>query len=78
MLAATARRTVVVADGSKFGRAHLGVVRALEDIDVVVTADTTADAVAPIRAAGVEVVVADGSDGTDGTTAAGTGRNEIP
>jgi DeoR family transcriptional regulator, aga operon transcriptional repressor len=62
MLAAVARRTVVVADGSKFGRAHIGVVRALEDIDVVVTAGTTAEQVAPIRAAGVEVVVADGSD----------------
>jgi DeoR family transcriptional regulator, aga operon transcriptional repressor len=60
MLAATARRTVVVADGSKFGRTHIGVVRPLEDIDVVVTAEVTADAVAPIRAAGVEVVVADG------------------
>ena len=60
MLAATAGRTVVVADGSKFGRAHLGVVRPLEDIDVVVTAGATADAVARIRAAGVAVVVADG------------------
>jgi len=70
MLAATARRTVVVADGSKFGRAHIGVVRALEDIDVVVTAGTTADAVAPIRDAGVEVVVADGS--------ATTGRDHTP
>jgi DeoR family transcriptional regulator, aga operon transcriptional repressor len=76
MLAATARRTVVVADGSKFGRAHIGVVRALEDIDVVVTAETTADAVAPIRAAGVEVVVADGSDGTAGVDPAPNGRNE--
>ena len=71
MLAGSARRTVVVADGSKFGRAHIGVVRALEDIDVVVTAETTADAVAPIRAAGVRVIVADGEPSTD--TA---GRNE--
>ncbi|WP_240347459.1 DeoR/GlpR family DNA-binding transcription regulator [Curtobacterium sp. 24E2] len=70
VLAATARRTVVVADGSKFGRAHIGVVRALEDIDVVVTAEAEADAVATIRAAGVEVVVADGED-----TA---GRNHTP
>ncbi|MGN8049493.1 DeoR/GlpR family DNA-binding transcription regulator [Curtobacterium sp. 22159] len=59
-LADAAGRTVVVADGSKFGRAHIGIVRALEDIDVVVTAGAAADAVAPIRAAGVEVVVADG------------------
>ncbi|KTR40609.1 DeoR faimly transcriptional regulator [Curtobacterium oceanosedimentum] len=63
MLADAARRTVVVADGSKFGRAHLGVVRPLEDIDVVVTAEVTADAVAPIRAAGVRVVVADEDGG---------------
>ncbi|PZO59513.1 MAG: DeoR/GlpR transcriptional regulator [Leifsonia xyli] len=70
MLAATARRTVVVADGSKFGRAHIGVVRALEDIDVVVTAEVEADAVATIRAAGVEVVVADGEDTP--------GRNHTP
>jgi len=76
MLAAAARRTVVVADGSKFGRAHIGVVRALEDIDVVVTAETTSDAVAPIRAAGVEVVVADGSDDTAGVDPAPNGRNE--
>ncbi|WP_182066583.1 DeoR/GlpR family DNA-binding transcription regulator [Curtobacterium sp. ME12] len=65
MLAATARRTVVVADGSKFGRAHIGVVRALEDIDVVVTAGADAAAVATIRAAGAQVVVADGEDRTE-------------
>lgn len=73
MLADAARRTVVVADGSKFGRAHLGVVRPLEDIDVVVTAEVTADAVAPIRAAGVRVVVADEDGG-----AAPDGRKSQP
>ncbi|MBT1676293.1 DeoR/GlpR family DNA-binding transcription regulator [Curtobacterium aurantiacum] len=65
MLAGTARRTVVVADGSKFGRAHIGVVRALEDIDVVVTAEADAAAVATIRAAGAEVIVADGEHRTE-------------
>ncbi|WP_433930376.1 DeoR/GlpR family DNA-binding transcription regulator [Curtobacterium flaccumfaciens] len=65
MLVATARRTVVVADGSKFGRAHIGVVRALEDIDVVVTAEADAAAVATIRAAGAQVVVADGEQHTE-------------
>ena len=65
MLAATARRTVVVADGSKFGRAHIGVVRALEDIDVVVTAEADAAAVATIRAAGAQVIVADGEQHTE-------------
>ncbi|OIH98038.1 MULTISPECIES: DeoR/GlpR family DNA-binding transcription regulator [unclassified Curtobacterium] len=74
MLAASARRTVVVADGSKFGRAHIGVVRALEDIDVVVTAGASADAVATIRSAGVQVLVADGGD--DRT--APSGRNHTP
>ncbi|TSD10276.1 DeoR/GlpR family DNA-binding transcription regulator [Curtobacterium sp. KBS0715] len=65
MLAGTARRTVVVADGSKFGRAHIGVVRALEDIDVVVTAEADAAAVATIRAAGAQVIVADGEQHTE-------------
>ncbi|PCN48369.1 DeoR family transcriptional regulator [Curtobacterium sp. 'Ferrero'] len=60
MLAETARRTVVVADGSKFGRAHVGVVRPLHDIDVVVTAEAPTALVDAVRAAGVEVVVADG------------------
>lgn len=59
MLAETARRTVVVADGSKFGRAHVGVVRPLQDIDVVVTAEAPTALVDAVRAAGVEVVVAD-------------------
>ncbi|WP_175481302.1 DeoR/GlpR family DNA-binding transcription regulator [Curtobacterium sp. MMLR14_010] len=59
MLAATARRTVVVVDGSKFGRAHLGVVRGLDDIDVIVTAEAPSDLVEHVRAAGVQVVVAD-------------------
>ncbi|MBF4615633.1 DeoR/GlpR family DNA-binding transcription regulator [Curtobacterium sp. VKM Ac-1376] len=73
MLAATARRTVVVADGSKFGRTHIGVVRALEDIDVVVTAEAAEDAVATIRAAGAQVIVADGERPTDPA-----GRNPTP
>jgi DeoR family transcriptional regulator of aga operon len=59
MLAATARRTVVVVDGSKFGRAHIGVVRGLDDIDVIVTAEAPSDLVEHVRAAGVQVVVAD-------------------
>ena len=64
VLAAAGRRTVVVADGSKFGRADIGVVSTLQDVDVVVTAGVSADAVDPIRAAGVHVVVADGPAGT--------------
>ena len=64
VLAAAGRRTVVVADGSKFGRADIGVVSTLQDVDVVVTAGVSADAVDPIRAAGVHVVVADAPAGT--------------
>ncbi|MEN0102223.1 MAG: DeoR/GlpR family DNA-binding transcription regulator [Curtobacterium sp.] len=69
MLAAHAGRTVVVADGSKFGRAHVGVVSGLGDIDVVVTAEAPPELVEQVRAAGVEVVVADG--GQSDTTASG-------
>lgn len=61
VLAAAAGRTVVVVDGSKFGRAHVGVVRALADIDVVVTAEALPEHVAQVRAAGIDVVVADDS-----------------
>ncbi|MGU3411805.1 DeoR/GlpR family DNA-binding transcription regulator [Microbacterium sp. M1A1_1b] len=67
MLAAAAGRTVVVVDGSKFGRAHVGVVSGLQDIDVVVTAEAPAELVEQVRATGVDVVVAD-----DGTA---SGRN---
>jgi len=49
----------VVVDGSKFGRAHIGVVRGLDDIDVIVTAEAPSELVAHVRAAGVQVVVAD-------------------
>ncbi|MCJ1714556.1 DeoR/GlpR family DNA-binding transcription regulator [Curtobacterium sp. VKM Ac-2922] len=67
MLAAAAGRTVVVVDGSKFGRAHVGVVSGLQDIDVIVTAEAPAELVEQVRATGVAVVVAD-----DGTA---SGRN---
>ncbi|OIH98002.1 DeoR family transcriptional regulator [Curtobacterium sp. MCBA15_001] len=69
MLAAAARRTVVVVDGSKAGRAHVGVVRGLADIDVVVTAEAPPELVEQVRAAGVEVIVAD--DGQPDGTASG-------
>ncbi|WIB13604.1 DeoR/GlpR family DNA-binding transcription regulator [Curtobacterium sp. MCPF17_052] len=68
VLAAAGRRTVVVADGSKFGRADIGVVSTLQDVDVVVTAGVSAEAVAPIRAAGVHVVVADAPAGRTRTS----------
>jgi DeoR family transcriptional regulator of aga operon len=59
LLAATARRTVVVADGVKLGRSHIGVVGALDTVDVLVTAGVDGFDLTPIRAAGVEVLVAD-------------------
>lgn len=54
-----ARRSVVLADASKFGREDLAVVAGVDEIDVVVT-DAAADPadLERLRAAGVEVVVA--------------------
>ncbi|WIB63274.1 DeoR/GlpR family DNA-binding transcription regulator [Curtobacterium sp. MCBD17_040] len=59
LLAGAARRTVVVADGAKLGRSHIGVVGALDSVDVLVTAGVRGFDLAPIRAAGVQVLVAD-------------------
>jgi DeoR/GlpR family transcriptional regulator of sugar metabolism len=55
-LLASGRRTVLAADGSKFGRAALAVVCELAAVDVVVTDDSApAPAVAALQAAGVQV-----------------------
>jgi DeoR/GlpR family transcriptional regulator of sugar metabolism len=55
-LLASAGRSVLAADGAKFGRAALAVVGPLAALDVVVTDDTAPEpAVAALRAAGVEV-----------------------
>jgi DeoR/GlpR family transcriptional regulator of sugar metabolism len=55
-LLASARRSVLAADGSKFGRAALAVVCELAAVDVVVTdASAPDEAVAALRAAGVDV-----------------------
>jgi DeoR/GlpR family transcriptional regulator of sugar metabolism len=55
-LLASGRRTVLAADGSKFGRAALAVVCELAAVDVVVTDDSApALAVAALQAAGAEV-----------------------
>jgi DeoR family transcriptional regulator of aga operon len=55
-----AQRTVVVADGSKIGRVALAQMASLDQVETLIT-DSTADAAAldAIRAAGVQVVVAD-------------------
>jgi DeoR family transcriptional regulator, aga operon transcriptional repressor len=59
LLVGSARRTVVVADGQKLGRTHIGVVCDLDDVDVLVTAAASESSVAGLRASGVDVVVAD-------------------
>ncbi len=55
-----AQRVVVVADGSKIGRLAFAQVATVDQVDMLVT-DSTADAaeLEAIRAAGVEIVVAD-------------------
>jgi DeoR/GlpR family transcriptional regulator of sugar metabolism len=55
-LLASGRRSILAADGSKFGRAALAVVCQLSAVDVVVTDDSApAAAVQSLEAAGVEV-----------------------
>lgn len=52
-----AARTVVVADGSKLGQAHLGRIAALEDVHTVLTgASAPSHEVARLRRRGVDVV----------------------
>jgi DeoR family transcriptional regulator of aga operon len=55
-----AQRVIVVTDGSKIGRLALAQVATIDQVDLLVT-DTSADpeALAEIRAAGVEVRVVD-------------------
>ncbi|MCV2393247.1 DeoR/GlpR family DNA-binding transcription regulator [Actinotalea sp. M2MS4P-6] len=54
---AIADRTVVVADGSKLGQAHLGRVAALDEVDQLVTGESAAaDEIARLRRAGLEVI----------------------
>ena len=54
----TPRQTIVVADGSKIGRAALAQMAPIQEIDVLIT-DESADAaeLGRLRALGVEVVV---------------------
>lgn len=62
MLAAAARRTVVVADGSKLGREHIGVVCGIDAVQAVITAEAESHDVDALRAAGVDVRLADAVD----------------
>jgi DeoR/GlpR family transcriptional regulator of sugar metabolism len=58
-LVASARRSVLALDGTKFGRGALAVVRQLSTFDVVVTDTSAPDSVlAGLRAEGVDVLLA--------------------
>ena len=50
-----ASRRILVADGSKLGVTELGVVGAVSDFDVLITAGASTEAIAPIEAAGLRV-----------------------
>jgi DeoR family transcriptional regulator, aga operon transcriptional repressor len=55
---ASARRRVVVADGSKIGRIELTRLCSVEDLDLLVTDDSAdADVLAGLREAGLEIEV---------------------
>ncbi|MEO7018286.1 MAG: DeoR/GlpR transcriptional regulator, partial [Leifsonia sp.] len=60
VMVGAATRAVVVADGSKLGRTHLGRIAALDEVDELITgASAPAIAVAALRTAGLEVLVAE-------------------
>ncbi|RKR75404.1 DeoR/GlpR family DNA-binding transcription regulator [Frondihabitans australicus] len=57
-----ARRSYVVADGSKIGTAHLGVIGPLASFDGLITAGADASSIDELRAAGLAVIEADTPD----------------
>jgi DeoR family transcriptional regulator of aga operon len=61
LMTQTARRSYIVADGSKLGEAHLGVIGPLETFEGLLTAGADDDAVAELRRAGLAVVAAGGT-----------------
>ena len=55
----SSKRRILIADGSKLGQTHLGVVAAVREFDLLVTSpDASADALAAIRDCGLEVLKA--------------------
>jgi DeoR family transcriptional regulator of aga operon len=59
VMVGAASRAVVVADGSKLGRTHLGRIAAIDEVDGLITGESAdAAAVADVRAAGLAVTVA--------------------
>jgi DeoR family transcriptional regulator of aga operon len=59
VMVGAATRAIVVADGSKVGRTHLGRIASLDEVDGLITgASAPDDAVDALRAAGLAVIVA--------------------
>ena len=59
VMVASASRAIVVADGSKLGRTHLGRIASLDEVAGLITGESAdGDALAGIRAAGLPVTVA--------------------
>lgn len=61
LMARTARRSFVVADGGKMGQAHIGVIGPLSSFDGLITAGADASKADAIRRAGLVVIEADRS-----------------
>lgn len=59
LMAKTAKRSVIVADGGKMGEAHLGVIGPLSSFDGLITAGAEPSMVESLRAAGISVFEAD-------------------
>jgi DeoR family transcriptional regulator of aga operon len=59
LMARTARRSYVAADGGKMGEAHIGVIGPLSSFDGLITAGADASKVDAIRRAGLAVIEAD-------------------
>ncbi|WP_423922460.1 DeoR/GlpR family DNA-binding transcription regulator [Frigoribacterium sp. 2-23] len=59
LMTETARRSYIVADGSKLGEAHLGVIGPLDRFEALITAGADEHHVAELRTAGLSVVEAD-------------------
>ncbi|AMM19903.1 DeoR family transcriptional regulator [Frondihabitans sp. PAMC 28766] len=64
LMSRTARRSYVVADGSKMGVAHIGVIGPLHSFDGLITAGADESMVDALRAAGLAVIEAEAADGT--------------
>ena len=59
VMVGSAERAVVVADGSKLGRTHLGRIAALDEVAELITGESAPpESVAALRKAGLPVVVA--------------------